>query len=98
MNALNEISIKVNIADRTYPLTIAASQEEQVRKAAKMINDKMKALQQTFAVKDKQDVLSMIALEALVSLITQEDEQAVEQTQMRAQVLEIAGLLSHIRI
>jgi cell division protein ZapA len=98
MNALNEISIKVNIADRTYPLTIAASQEEQVRKAAKMINDKMKALQQTFAVKDKQDVLSMIALEALVSLITQEDEQSVEQTQMSAQVLEIAGLLSHIRI
>lgn len=98
MNALNEISIKVNIADRTYPLTIAASQEELVRKAAKMINDKMKALQQTFAVKDKQDILSMIALEAAVGLLTREDEQAAQQSQIDAQVLEIAGLLSQVRI
>jgi cell division protein ZapA (FtsZ GTPase activity inhibitor) len=98
MNTLNEISIKVNIADRTYPLTIAASQEEQVRKAAKMINDKMKALQQTFAVKDKQDILSMIALEAAVSLVSKEEELLTQQTETNTHIMDIAGLLSHIQI
>jgi cell division protein ZapA len=57
------ISIKVNIGDRSYPLKIKAEEEENVRMAAKMINEKSKFYQQNFAVRDKQDLLAMTALE-----------------------------------
>ena len=41
-SAQNEISIKVTIGDRQYPLKIDAAEEESVRKAAKLINEKSK--------------------------------------------------------
>lgn len=60
---MGELHIKVNIASRTYPLTVSSDEEEEVRKAAQFINDKLKTLGNSFAVKDKQDLLAMLALE-----------------------------------
>ena len=54
--------IKLSIADRVYPLTIAPSQEEGLRKAAKQIELLAKNFEQNYAVRDKQDVLAMCAL------------------------------------
>ena len=39
--ASQDISIKVNIGDRIYPLKIQAKEEEYVRKAAKLLNEKI---------------------------------------------------------
>ncbi|MCT4624140.1 MAG: cell division protein ZapA [Schleiferiaceae bacterium] len=57
------LKIKVNIADRVYPLTIKREEEEMIRRAVKMINDTVKSFQEKYAVKDKQDVLAMCALQ-----------------------------------
>ena len=58
-----EISIKVNICDRFYPLRIKTSEEGGVRRAAKTINERAKFYIDNFSVQDKQDALSMVALE-----------------------------------
>ena len=58
-----EISIKVNICDRFYPLRIKTSEEGGVRLAAKTINERAKFYIENFSVQDKQDALSMVALE-----------------------------------
>ncbi len=58
-----EKSIKVTIAGRIYPITVKGDEEERVRSAAKEIDDNIKFLQQNYAVKDKQDLLAMTALE-----------------------------------
>jgi len=58
-----EISIKVNICDRFYPLRIALSEEEGVRRAVNVINDRVKYYTANFSIQDKQDALSMVALE-----------------------------------
>ena len=59
----NKLSIKVKIADREYPLSVLAEEEEGVRKAAKLINDNIKHLENNYAVRDKQDLLAMTALQ-----------------------------------
>lgn len=59
---MGELSIKVTIANRVYPLSIEPDEEEYVRKAASMINDVAKNYEQNYAVKDKQDLLAMAAL------------------------------------
>ncbi|KAB8152922.1 cell division protein ZapA [Kordia periserrulae] len=59
----NKLKIKLSIADRVYPLTISASQEEGLRKAAKKIEAMIKQFEQSYAVRDKQDVLAMCALQ-----------------------------------
>lgn len=57
------LKIKLTIADRLYPLTIQAEQEEGLRKAAKRIEEMIKRFEQSYAVRDKQDVLAMCALQ-----------------------------------
>jgi|TARA_B110000037_G_C16932026_1_gene429012 cell division protein ZapA (FtsZ GTPase activity inhibitor) len=60
---MGQLSIKVNIAGRTYPLTIERSEEEMIRKAADNINESVKNLKEDYAVKDIQDLLAMTALQ-----------------------------------
>jgi cell division protein ZapA (FtsZ GTPase activity inhibitor) len=61
--SMSEISIKVNIGTRTYPLSVKPEEEEVIRLAAKNINDSIKILQENYAVKDVQDLLAMTALQ-----------------------------------
>jgi cell division protein ZapA (FtsZ GTPase activity inhibitor) len=58
-----KLKIKLSIANRVYPLTIDASQEEGLRKAAKNIEAMIKQFEQSYSVRDKQDVLAMCALQ-----------------------------------
>lgn len=59
----NPLKIKLSIADRVYPLTINPAQEEGLRKATKKIEEMIKQFEQNYAVRDKQDVLAMCALQ-----------------------------------
>ncbi|WP_223033531.1 cell division protein ZapA [Hanstruepera marina] len=59
----DKLKIKLSIANRVYPLTIAPSQEEGLRKAAKNIDAMIKQFEQSYSVQDKQDVLAMCALQ-----------------------------------
>ncbi len=57
------LKIKLSIANRVYPLTIAPSQEEGLRSAAKKIEAMIGQFEQNYSVRDKQDVLAMCALQ-----------------------------------
>jgi cell division protein ZapA (FtsZ GTPase activity inhibitor) len=95
---LDELSIKVNIADRFYPLSVNAEQEEQVRKAAKLINDKLKAYEKQFSVKDKQDILSMCALELATELIQLRSKPLIEDNGLSKELAEIQHLLKQVQL
>ena len=58
-----KLKIKLSIANRVYPLTINPSQEEGLRKAAQKIDTMIKQFEQSYSVRDKQDVLAMCALQ-----------------------------------
>ena len=60
---MSKLSINVVIAGRTYPLTITDGEQEKVHKAADTINKMVSVLQDNYAVKDKQDLLAMAALQ-----------------------------------
>jgi cell division protein ZapA len=59
----DQLKIKLSIADRIYPLTINPSQEEGLRLATKKIEGMIKRFEKSYAVRDKQDVLAMCALQ-----------------------------------
>ena len=62
------LKIKVTIADRVYPMSISANQELSWRSSASKINSTIKKLEQNYAVRDKQDVLAMCALQYAAKL------------------------------
>ena len=55
--------IKLTIANRIYPLNVPSEQEEGLRAASKKIEIMIKHYEENYAVKDKQDVLAMCALQ-----------------------------------
>ena len=59
----DKLKIKLSIADRVYPMTIHPSQEEALRKSTKKIEEMIKQFEHNYAVRDKQDVLAMCALQ-----------------------------------
>lgn len=74
-----KLKIKLSIADRVYPLTIDPAQEEGLRKAAKNIELLAQKFEQNYAVRDKQDVLAMCALQ-FASKLEQKDIEEEEDT------------------
>ena len=87
-----KLKIKISIADRVYPLTIDPRQEEGLRKAAKSIEKLLKQFEQSYAVRDKQDVLAMCALQFASkveqeSLDNQEDDILVTEKLVAMQQL-----------
>ncbi|MDD2525618.1 MAG: cell division protein ZapA [Bacteroidales bacterium] len=74
------LAITVLIADRTYRLNIRRDEEEVVRKAAKMIEDKLNLYGNRYKVdKDERDkYLSMIALDLAVNFCKMDSEKDME--------------------
>jgi vacuolar-type H+-ATPase subunit E/Vma4 len=86
---MSDISIKVNIAGRTYPLTLGSTEETNIRKAETAIEESIQAFQQNYAVKDKQDLLAMASLQMAASAIKNQEpriERVVEKVVERVEV------------
>ncbi len=62
-----EVSLKVLIAGRIYPLTVKQEEELTVLEAANLINEKVKYFENNYAVREKQDLLAMAALNLLAT-------------------------------
>ena len=71
------LSIKVQIGERFYPLKIKRQDEEKIRKATRLINDKVLQYKQRYTDKDTQDFMAMAALQFVINLIDCEQEQNV---------------------
>jgi cell division protein ZapA len=69
----DKLSIRVNVAERYYPLRIDPQDEERIRLAAKMINEKVVQYKQKYADKDVQDFLAMASLQYVIKLLELEN-------------------------
>ena len=70
----DKLSIRINIADRYYPLKVERENEEKIRKAARMINEKVLQYKQRYSDKDVQDFLAMASLQYVIKLTEEEEE------------------------
>ncbi len=91
------LKIKLSIANRVYPLTIAPSQEEGLRKAAKNIEAMIGQFEQNYSVRDKQDVLAMCALQ-FASQVEQKTIDKANVSQEVEQKLESLNQLLHAHL
>lgn len=73
-----KLKIKISIADRVYPLTVDFSQEEGLRTASKKIDAMIKQFEENYAVRDKQDVLAMCALQFASQLEQKQIDKSVD--------------------
>ena len=89
-----KLKIKISIADRVYPLTVDMSQEEGLRSASKKIDVMIKQFEENYAVRDKQDVLAMCALQFASQLEQQEIDKSVNNAEVNERLKKINNLLA----
>ena len=78
---MEELSIKIKIAEREYPMKVKRDEEEKVRAAGKLINEKLRLYKEQFGIDDKQDLLAMVAFDSVVQKQTsEEDHREIDQT------------------
>ncbi|MFM7428865.1 MAG: cell division protein ZapA, partial [Flammeovirgaceae bacterium] len=78
---MDELSVKIKIADREYPMKVKRQEEEKVRAAGKLINEKIKRYREQFGIDDKQDLLAMVAFDCLVDKLAEEESlQEIDET------------------
>ena len=91
---MNEkLKIKLSIADRVYPLTVEPSQEEGLRSASKKIDTMIKQFEENYAVRDKQDVLAMCALQFASQLEQKKVDNAIDGSESIERLTKINELL-----
>ena len=91
---MEEITINIIIADRSYKLTVAKNDEEKVRRAAALINERVKSYSKHYAFKDTQDLLSMTALQFATTTVKYESELTFQNQHLEQKLQEINTLLS----
>ncbi len=92
---MNEkLKIKISIADRVYPLTVDYSQEEALRAASKKIDSMIKQFEENYAVRDKQDVLAMCALQFASQIEQKKIESVSVSEETKDKLLELNELLT----
>ena len=89
-----KLKIKLSIADRVYPLTVDLSQEEGLRSASKKIDVMIKQFEEDYAVRDKQDVLAMCALQFASQLEQKQIDKSIDNVETNERLKKISDLLA----
>jgi cell division protein ZapA len=86
---MDELSISLPIAERSYRLAIDKEHEELFRNAAKLIDKRIKDYSTSYAYKDKQDLLAMLALEYATGYLQNDRLLSENETKWREKLVAI---------
>ena len=79
-----------------YPLTVQQSEEENIRKAVKAFDEMVRDYEQNYAVKDKQDLLAMVALQYATQALELNDKSTTLDKGLNDQLKVLNGLISEV--
>lgn len=91
---MGELSIKIKIANRVYPLTVNADEEEGIRSAAEKINHSIAEFERLYDVKDKQDLIAMAALKVASRNFDLENKGILDNGKIEKDLTEVEALLN----
>jgi cell division protein ZapA len=86
--------IKLSIADRVYPLSVPEGEEAILREAAKSLNVMVDHFEKNYAVKDKQDVLAMCALQFAVQSSKEAEANTTSQSDVHKKIVLLSKYLT----
>ncbi len=91
---MGDLSIKIRIADREYPIRASANQEERLRRAGKEINDRVRELRAQLGIDDKQDLLAMVAINCMVEKLLLDEDRTKLHTTISNKIEHIHSIVS----
>jgi len=93
---MEKLSIRLKIADREYPMKVSPEEEEKVRNAGKLINERLRNYREQFGIDDKQDLLAMVAFDSIVEKLKSEKELEFTDSSVQEKVTQLNSTLSQV--
>jgi cell division protein ZapA (FtsZ GTPase activity inhibitor) len=95
---MSEINIKVEVAGSVYPLKVNSEDEQNIKEAVKLINNKIVEFEKNYAVKDKRDLLGMVMLQLVSQFYKKADLAEQELSHLKLLFADVEEMLkSHLR-
>ncbi|HEY4651201.1 MAG TPA: cell division protein ZapA [Pontibacter sp.] len=91
---MSELSIKIRIAEREYPMRVKEEEEERLRMVGKLLNERLRFFKDQFGIQDKQDLLAMVAFETMVEKMKLDEEKNMHLSKVGQQLNVLDELLS----
>jgi cell division protein ZapA (FtsZ GTPase activity inhibitor) len=89
------VPVTVSILERTYKLSIAASEERYLRDAAGLIDAQARIFKKQFEHRDNQDLIAMVALAQVTELLKIRDSLQYKDNELIDKLKEIDSLLEN---
>ena len=93
---MSELSIKLRIGNREYPMRIRVEDEERIRRAGRILNEKAQTYKERFGIDDQQDLLAMVALQYATQALELNDKSTTLDKGLNDQLKVLNGLISEV--
>ncbi len=95
---MSEVNIKVEVAGSIFPLKVNAEDEDDIKEAVKLINNKIVEFEKNYAIKDKKEVLAMVMLQLVSQLYKKANTAEQELSNLKQLFADVEIMLKeHIR-
>lgn len=91
---MTELSIRLKIGDREYPMRVSAEDEQKIRRAGRLINERIRAYGGRFGIQDMQDLLAMVAFDCVIEAMSSTQENSTVSHQIEEQLDDLNQLLA----
>jgi len=93
---MSKLSVKIRIADREYSLKVPPVEEERLRLAGKLLNERLRTLGDQYGNQDKQNLVAMAALTIMDDLLKVDQEKNGTDAALTERITRLDGLLSSL--
>ena len=90
---MSEVNIQVEVAGSVFPLKVNAEDEQNIKEAVDLINNKIAEFEKNYAIKDKKDVLSMVMLQLVAQLYKQANTAERELSHLKLLFADVEEML-----
>ena len=77
-------------------MKVKVEDEAKIRRAGKLINDKLKRYREEFGLDDRQDLLAMVAFDCMVETMESSEVSSEESDQVKSTLIQINDQLSSL--
>lgn len=90
---MNEVSVKLKIADREYTLRASKEDAPLLQKASELLAERLREKKQLMRVHDRQDLLAMVAFDSIFNELQQEEGRLQFNSTLSQKIADIDKLI-----
>ncbi|MCQ2318918.1 MAG: cell division protein ZapA [Bacteroidales bacterium] len=94
MSESNDVKVNVVIAGRSYRLNVDKTEEDNVRRAVGMINERVEEYKRVYSDKDYLSLVSMVCIQLATTVVKNENDSAYKEQYLDKQLDTINALLT----